>query len=137
MTKVKLKTLKDIEKDYDDELAIFVDGKGEMPPLLNIKCGKCGNTNNFEWSGDEDFIRYYHRKMREVAREWIKESKKQLKDFEELKIECEKERKEGKAWGSLGQEVSGELYGEQCNNYINQLNARIFWIKHFFNLEDE
>ena len=111
-----MKTLKDIEKDYDEELVVFVDGSGELPPFLSIKCGKCGNTNQFEWEGDEDFIKWYHRKMKEVAREWIDKMNNGY-------CYCHEENHMNE-WKDYNECVMG-------NNIV------ISWIRNFFNLEDE
>ena len=75
--------------------------------------------------------------LRNLAKEWIKKSEKDLKEFKKIKKECDDTIKEGKAWGSLGTEATGILYGKEVEYYIAQIIGRINWIKHFFNLEDK
>lgn len=75
--------------------------------------------------------------LKDVAHGEIRRINKQIKEFEKISKDCEKKEENGKAWGSIGQEVSGKLYGEQVDYYIAQLIGMEHWIKHFFNLEEK
>lgn len=75
--------------------------------MVEIKCDSCGNTNNFSWKNDEDFIKWYNRKLREVAKEWIK---------------------------SLDVEIDEKMKLGLKDNPIDFILGQEWVFKHFFNL---
>lgn len=121
-----MNTLKDIEKDYSDELVIFVDKRGEFPPMLEVKCDKCGNTNNFSWKNDEEFTQWYNRKLRESAKEWVDKITENWSDMDKKSIPHIDLNENGFGW-----------YVQEYTNEDNQMLAGIVgWINTFFNLEE-
>lgn len=127
-----MKTLQDIREEYDSELTI----DGEMPPMIYVKCGECGNDNNFTFGGDREFIDYYHNHLRDIAQTWIKKladkSNEHWKKLEEYGFVGFPETEDEDAFSF---EVDGIRLEEHYE--ANDAEMIIEWIKHFFNLDEQ
>jgi hypothetical protein len=103
----ELKTLKDLEQEYEDELSY----SGETEPLIYYKCSNCGKEcNEFE----RDTIDFIHRGLRKEAIKWIKA--------------IDRDNSSGELALRLG-------FVTSCGN-INMYGARTILI-HFFNITNE
>ena len=87
----ELRTLNDLEKEYEDELEYG----GEIEPLIYYKCSKCGHSGG---EFNRETINYIHRQLRQEAIKWVKDTEKKVEELE------------GKGYGRQETEIMAKFF---------------------------